>query len=226
MKNKYIDEAIDAFRRQGVGYAKSERYYAGRHDLAFATEKFLSTFGTLFREFAMNLCPAICDAVRDKLKISGFSINAGTRTARPAVIAPDVGTRASLPASVARNAEGVPLEAGSLRSDIDRIWFRNRLQQRAGEIHKEALKNGDAYAIVWFDPAGEVTIYPQRAVNVAVTYGEDSPGQILWAAKYCRTSDKRTRLNIFYPDRIERYITKKECDAMLPEAKDLFPVSD
>jgi hypothetical protein len=71
-----------------------------------------------------------------------------------------------------------------------------------------------------------VTIYPQRAVNVAVTYDEDSPGQILWAAKYWRTSDKRTRLNIFYPDRIERYITKKECDAMLPEAKDLFPVSD
>ena len=43
------------------------------------------------------------------------------------------------------------------------------MQQRAGEIHKEALKNGDAYAIVWFDPNGEVTIYPQRAANVVVT---------------------------------------------------------
>src|SRR3954451_17194760 len=124
MKNKYIDEAIDAFRRQGVGYAKSERYYAGRHDLAFATEKFLSTFGTLFREFAMNLCPAICDAVRDKLKISGFGINAGMR--------------ASLPARVGRGADDLSRdearEAGSLRSQLDHIWFRNRMQQRAGEI--------------------------------------------------------------------------------------------
>jgi hypothetical protein len=47
--------------------------YNGDHDLAFATEKFANTFGSLFREFALNLCPAVCDAIGDKLKIEGFS---------------------------------------------------------------------------------------------------------------------------------------------------------
>src|SRR5437868_11596394 len=72
--NQLIEQAINNFRRSAARYAKTERYYRGDHDLAFATEKFANTFGQLFREFAMNLCPAICDAVRDKLRVTGFGI--------------------------------------------------------------------------------------------------------------------------------------------------------
>src|SRR5690349_24693486 len=125
--NQHIEQAIDNFRRSAARYAKTERYYRGDHDLAFATEKFENAFGTRFREFAMNLCPAICDAVRDKLRVTGFS----------------VGSRAALPAGVASDADAAShseaMQAGSLRHDIDRIWFRNRMAERAGEIHKEAL---------------------------------------------------------------------------------------
>ena len=111
-----------------------------------------------------------------------------------------------------------------LHSPIDNIWFRNRMPQRAGEIHKEVLKNGDAYAVVWFDPQGAITVYPQRAATVTVVYDEDTPGMIRWAAKYWRTADKRTRMNIFYPDRIERFISKKESENYLPEAGDFVPI--
>src|SRR3954467_8014211 len=104
--NLHISQAIEQFRASAARYAKTERYYRGDHDLAFATEKFASTFGSLFREFAINLCPAICDAVHDKLRIAGFSIN--------------VGTPATLPASVASDAGDAPTNrastAGSLRS--------------------------------------------------------------------------------------------------------------
>jgi len=72
--NKDIEQALTNFRISAGRYAKAERYYNGDHDLAFATEKFQNTFGTLFREFALNLCPVICDAVRDKLRVTGFSI--------------------------------------------------------------------------------------------------------------------------------------------------------
>jgi hypothetical protein len=95
---------------------------------------------------------------------------------------------------------------------------------RAGEIHKEALKNGDAYAVVWFAPTGEVTIYPQRAESCTVVYDEESPGRISWAAKYWRTADKRTRLNIFYPDRIERFVSAKKSENLLPDAGEFVPV--
>jgi hypothetical protein len=33
---------------------------------------------------------------------------------------------------------------------------------RAGEIHKEALKNGDAYLIVWPNERGEAVMYPNK----------------------------------------------------------------
>ena len=69
-----LEQAICNFRAAAARYDKPDRYYRGDHDLAFATEKFENAFGSLFREFALNLCPSICDAVRDKLKIDGFTI--------------------------------------------------------------------------------------------------------------------------------------------------------
>src|SRR3954454_21458849 len=76
--NDYIEEAIECFRTASVRYAKTERYYRGDHDLSFATEKFRNAFGALFREFALNLCPAICDSVADKLKVTGFTVQEST----------------------------------------------------------------------------------------------------------------------------------------------------
>ena len=59
--NNDIEKALTNFRSNDERYGKAERYYDGEHDLAFATEKFQNTFGTLFREFALNLCPVICE---------------------------------------------------------------------------------------------------------------------------------------------------------------------
>ncbi|MBX3243761.1 MAG: phage portal protein [Acidobacteria bacterium] len=180
---EHIEEAIQKFRLSATGYARSERYYRGDHDLAFATEKFANTFGSLFREFALNLCPAVCDAVRDKLRITQFL-------------------------------------TGSDDADLDtaRIWQQNRMPIRAGEVHREALVCGDAYVIVWPDANGRPAIYPNRASACTVIYDEENGGTILRAAKYWRTHDRHTRLNIFYPDRIERFVTAKPGEGILTEA--------
>ena len=60
--NPDIEQAIVKFRQDAGRYDKPERYYNGQHDLTFATEKFQNAFGSLFREFALNMCPAIVDA--------------------------------------------------------------------------------------------------------------------------------------------------------------------
>ena len=190
-----IEESLDSFRTSGTRYSRFERYYRGEHDLSFATEKFKSTFGSLFREFALNLCPAVCDAVRDKLKITSFSVeDAGGRTDVDAV--------------------------------VRRIWQANRMSLRAAGIHKEALKNGDAYAIVWPDADGRPSIYPNRAANCTAFYDDESPGRTVRAAKYWRTGDRLTRLNLFYPDRIEKYVTAGRDDGWLPDAKEFVPFAD
>jgi hypothetical protein len=173
MKKNDIEKALSRIRTGTARYAKTERYYDGRHDLAFATEKFQNTFGSLFREFALNLCPIVCDAVRDKLRITGFSAE----------------------------SKG----ADRLSDAANYIWRRNRMETRAGEAHKEALRCGDAYLIVWPNARGEAVIYPNRAANMAVFYDEDSPGTITLAAKRWRVETGGERLNLYYADRIEKY---------------------
>lgn len=181
--NHTLEQAIEQIRGRAARYRKTSRYYNGEHDLHFATEKFASTFGSLFREFALNLCPAIVDAVKDKLKIEGFD---GT-------------------ADAAASIEG--------------IWRANRMPIRSGEVHKEALKNGDAYVIVWPAADGRVQMVPHSAESCTVHYDENEPGRIAWAAKHWRDADKRTRLNLFFPDRIERYIADDRHGQFLPDAK-------
>jgi hypothetical protein len=111
--NQHIEQAIDNFRRSAARYAKTERYYRGDHDLAFATEKFENAFGTLFREFAMNLCPAICDAVKDKLRISGFGVMSEPAASAAGQFVPQESTNWP-PAHAGGSDSG-------LRSDIDHI---------------------------------------------------------------------------------------------------------
>lgn len=200
MVNRDIEQALTNIRANLARYDKTTRYYEGAHDLGFATEKFRNTFGTLFREFALNLCPVICDAVRDKLRVTGFSTEAAGPT----------------------KGEG-DTQTGRVRSETRSIWFRNRMATRAGEVHKEALKNGDAYAIVWPNGAGEAVIYPNKAAHMTVAYDDDTPGRITWAAKLWTTADKHTRLNLFYPDRIEKYISRTQGEAPSADAKDFVP---
>ena len=191
--NQHIEQAIDNFRNNASRYEKTERYYRGEHNLAFASEKFQNTFGTLFREFALNLCPVICDALRDKLKVTGFSIDQSKT------------------------------KSAALRTELKRIWQRNRMAIRSGEIHKEALKNGDAYVIVWPGSDGEAMIFGNKATSCTVVYDDEIPGRIVWAAKYWRMTDNRFRLNVFYPDRIERYVSTAKNEGFLPDAKGFAP---
>jgi hypothetical protein len=88
------------------------------------------------------------------------------------------------------------------------------------------LKNGDAYAIVWPDANGGPSIYPNRAANCTAFYDDESPGKTVRAAKYRRTGDRLTRLNLFYPDRIEKYVTDGRDDGWLPDAKEFVPFAD
>lgn len=217
--NEQIEESIDRFRAAAAGYARTERYYRGEHDLAFASEKFQNTFGSLFREFAMNMCPAICDALRDKLKISDFRIEEAC--GKSAHLSSNRKTIKNI--GFASDDEARPGE--TLASAIRSIWLRNRMASRSGEVHGEAIRNGDAFAIVWPDAAGRAVIYPNKASSITVVYDEEEPGRIRWAAKRWRTADKRTRLNLFYPDRIEKFISARETEGFLPDAKDFVYLS-
>lgn len=91
---------------------------------------------------------------------------------------------------------------------IDRIWKQNKMLNKSSLIHKATLINGDAYVMVWYDLNGKARIYLQDTKNIAVLYDED--GENIIEAVKCWTVGKKIRLNVYYPDRTERYISKTD----------------
>jgi hypothetical protein len=183
-----IKTALQQFQARAEQYQFYRRYYDGDHRLAFATDKFRSAFGSLFRAFADNLCDSVVDSCADRLIVTGFVVEEGP---------------------------------GSAADDAWAIWQANRMARRAGEVHREALTSGDAYVIVWPDEAGQPTIYANDAADVTVRYDPESPGRVLWAAKVWTAEDGRLRLNMYWPERIEKYVTRNKT-YVLPDGAGAF----
>jgi len=170
-----IQMALDQMRAKAPYYALYAAYYDGEHRLAFATEKWKTTFAALFRSLTDNLCEIVVDAPAERLQITGFGVEAG--------------------------ASAVPTRAAE-------IWQANRMDVRAGFVHREALRAGDGYLLVWPNEIGEPVFWPQLASLCTVGYDQEYDNKVAWAAKaWADTTLRRLRLNLYYPDRIEKYST-------------------
>lgn len=108
---------------------------------------------------------------------------------------------------------GFSAEKEEIQKKAWEIWKQNNLPQNAGKVHRESFKTGDAYVIVWPDAEGkQARIYPQLAASVTVWKSAET-GEIEKAAKVWKGDDKRVYLNLYYRDRIEKYISKEGSDA-------------
>jgi hypothetical protein len=181
MPQQDLKWALDQFARLANGYKIAREYYDGTHRLSFATEKFKSTFGSLFSAFADNLMPVVVETPRDRLKLGAFTIDDQRVMDRAA-----------------------------------EIWRRNRMRKRAAEVHLDSFIEGDAYIVVWPDAEGIPILYPNRASRVVIQYDDEQPGYIIKAAKAWITADNYARINLYYPDVIEKYITRNKLQGGMP----------
>lgn len=189
--------AAGAFRDKTLAarYVKYRRYSQGDQDLAFATPMYTAIFGSLFKAFSYSRMGGVVDAHADRLQIERFVMGSANDNSEESDESKQV--RESINALAAE------------------IWQRNRMDERAGEVHKEALLTGDGHVIVWpetGDTLGEDGVFPQlwpqKADHVRVHYDDEQPGLVTLAAKTWQLHDGRRRLNLYYPDRIEKYVTR------------------
>ena len=95
------------------------------------------------------------------------------------------------------------------------LWRANAMRRQQAEVHRTAIACGDAYVIVWTDPAGNPRLYPQKSYEIAVEYDPADPSRRARAAKVWPTLDPNSpdptrpnrlwRLNVYRPDRIEKW---------------------
>jgi hypothetical protein len=193
MASPDVSWALGQFRddQRLARYKLAHSYYLGDHRLLFATARFRSVFGAMFQALADNLCPAVVDSVADRLELLAFTSTAATQNEDTS------GEAARLAVSDAPAAAAM------------RVWQENRMDLRATEVHREALLSGDGYALVWPDDVSqEPLIWPQKSHEIAVRYSNEKPGELDLAAKMWRRPDSKLQMNLYYPDRIEKYESK------------------
>jgi hypothetical protein len=101
-------------------------------------------------------------------------------------------------------------------------YMANLLEQAeikldVNEIHRNTLIYGDSYAIVWPDENGKLAIDYNSPLTTVVVYDQENPRKKLFAAKMWQYADydtKRIHLNLYYPDRIEKYAGYGEIENM------------
>lgn len=115
------------------------------------------------------------------------------------------------PAVVAAPAErlGIVGWEGAGAQAASDVWTSERLSARANRIHRESLREGDAYVLVWNDAAGRRMVWPHRAESMTVRYAADAYDRIDLAAKMW-TAGEKVRVNLYYADRLERWVSRKE----------------
>ena len=115
-------------------------------------------------------------------------------------------------------AERLEVQAftGAAASSAWEIWDDNEMLLRSADAHTTSLAEGDSYVIVWPDQDNRPRLWPQLPDEVVVAYDRNRPGTVIRGAKiWCLEegvgagSQKRYRLNLYYPDKIERWATPK-----------------
>lgn len=174
---------------------KYREYYDGKQPFVFANEILEGKFGKQLETFACNVCANVVDALADRLSVTGF-----------------IDEAAAADDTDDEDAGESGVDYGDAAMEI---WARNRMPKRQGELFAEAFLMGDGYAIVWPDgETGLPVIYPNRADRVTVAYDPEHPGRKEFAAKLWPQRDGHWRVNLYYPDRLEKYITPNVASGM------------
>jgi hypothetical protein len=89
------------------------------------------------------------------------------------------------------------------------IYLRETVELVSNDIHRDAVKCGESYLIVWTDENNQAKFYAQDSRHCVLIEDEDTARK-LFGAKQWVTDEKFIRINLYYDNRIEKYITRKK----------------
>ena len=166
-------------RRQDAIRAYRE-WYDGDHDTQLTARQRRYLQIKHGQEFNDNYCSIVVDALAERLVVTGFE-------------AEDQGT------------------------DIWSWWQANRMDRIQGQVHLAAVRDGDCYVLVdWDNDTGRPRFTMEMAYDggegVKLHYDPEHRSQPVFASKRWRVAQgegtgKKRRMNLYYPNRIEKYIS-------------------
>ena len=96
---------------------------------------------------------------------------------------------------------------------LNQAFQATELNLDSDDAHLAALVCGESYIIVWQDEeTGDVQAFYNDPRQCHVEYDPDNPRKKLWAAKWWIDADEKYRLTLYYPDRLEYYVSNKKAE--------------
>ena len=187
-------------------YKEYREYWEGKHAVRLTArmKQFLANNGFHgdTAGFRNNLCPLVIETLSDRLRIAGFTVPGE-----------DVPVAASV---VPGDPEAAKI--GPVAQFAAETWARNRGDRLQVRVHENAIALGDAFVMVeWDDREQRVRLAYNDPNLVRVWYDPEDSDRIIMASKRWVVSEQpagamvvdarqSVRLNVYKPDRIERYI--------------------
>lgn len=111
------------------------------------------------------------------------------------------------------------------------LWDMNDMNKQHQFVHVQTMVKGDGYVIVLPKKNGTPGIWPQRSDSCVIVYDDNDPTEKVAALKWwiVDTDGKGTykvRANIYFSDRIERYISRSASTSLDIDFSALDPYSD
>jgi len=117
------------------------------------------------------------------------------------------------------------MPTAQLQDDFDALWTANELSLEADDVHTAALVCGESFIVAWPDTDGAPQAYYNDPRLCHVFYEAENPRRKRFAAKWWDDDDGKKRLTLYYPDRLEYYVSSGNADAV-QSAKAFVPLPD
>lgn len=179
VQNSFIQSLLERETARQEQYIQAREYNDGIHktQLTDRMRQFLQANHDA--NFNVNYCPMVINAFADRLKVTGFDTEE------------------------------------KLAETLWTWWRKNRMDRIQGIVHRAASRDGDAFVLVEWDNVAQLPrFYYEPAFagdGVMVYYSEERRDDIefaskTWQIKYGSSAGKMVRKNLYYPDRIEKYV--------------------
>lgn len=97
-------------------------------------------------------------------------------------------------------------------SILEQLWISTELALDSDDAHLAALVTGEAFIIAWPDEDDVLQAYYNDPRMCHMQYRTDNPHKRAWAAKWWEDEEKRNHITLYYPDKLEYYVTPKEAE--------------
>src|SRR5437868_3599540 len=185
-----LTAALKALRAAEPDYLEAEQFYRGVVPEVFASQKLRELFGATADQFRVNYARTPVDVLLERTKVQGWTCKDSQQQAA-----------------------------------IEQVWTDNELGIEAKDIHLKGYEYGDSYLIGWpadeGDPdfPGGVAAYHHGPQHARVIYDAEKPRKKRYAihrwhevgdyqTNGLRTGDVYQRVNLYYEDRVERWVSK------------------